>query len=480
MSGSKALGVRDIVLMNVVAILSIRQLSTVAPYGAASVLLWVIAAVGLFIPLSMVCGELSTGWPEAGGIFVWVRAAFGPRIGWLCVFFFLCSCIFFFPMLLQFLVTTLVFCFDESLALNKVFVGLCSMGIFWGLTWVNIRGIEWTRKINNMGALCGVIVPGIILISLAVYWVATGHPVQTDYHTPANWVPRLNNWSTIVFVSSMMFAFAGMELSPMIAGRCKNPQKDFPLSILISSIVIVGIYMLGTVSLNILLPANDADIVAGLMQGIKATSMTLGMPWLLPLMGITIVLGVLGQINSWLVGPIYMLNVANAELQVIGAGITQLHPRYNTPAQALMGQAVLVSIFCLSTFLSKSMAAAYWTLSALTTLCYFIPYLMMFAGFLRLRIKYPDQKRSFRIPGRVLPVLLPSVGFISVLFAVVLLFVPPQEVDMGSLVVYELQIGGGGVLFALVGDMLYRRAVKKKAGPFPKRRSQASAALQKK
>lgn len=462
MSDSKALGVRDIVLMNVVAILSVRQFSTVAPYGAASMILWGIAAVGLFIPLAMVCGELSTGWPEEGGIFVWVREAFGPRMGWLCAFLFLSSCVFFFPMLLQFLMTTLVFCFDESLAFNKVFVGLSSMGIFWGLTGLNIRGIEWTRKINNMGALCGVIVPGMILISLAVYWMATGHPMQTDYHTPGNWVPQINNWTTIVFISSMMFAFAGMEVSPMIAGRCKNPQKDFPRSILISSIVIVGIYMLGTVSLNVLLPADDADILAGLMQGIKATSVTLGMPWLLPLMGATIAMGVLGQINSWLVGPIYMLNVANAEYQVIGAGIAQLHPRYNTPAKALTAQAVLVSIFCLSTFVSRSMAAAYWTLTALTTLCYFIPYLMMFAGFLRLRVKHPDRKRSFRIPGRVLPVLLPSVGFLSVLFAVVLLFVPPKEIEMGSLVVYELQIGGGGIIFALVGDLLYRRAVKKR------------------
>ena len=71
MSNSKGfLGVGDIVLMNVVAILSIRQIPNVAPYGAASVLLWILAALGLFVPLSMICGELSTGWPKEGGIFI--------------------------------------------------------------------------------------------------------------------------------------------------------------------------------------------------------------------------------------------------------------------------------------------------------------------------------------------------------------------------------------------------------------------------
>lgn len=58
------LGIRDIVIMNVIAILSLRQIPNVAPYGASAMLLWLLAAVCLFLPLAMVCGELSTGWPE--------------------------------------------------------------------------------------------------------------------------------------------------------------------------------------------------------------------------------------------------------------------------------------------------------------------------------------------------------------------------------------------------------------------------------
>lgn len=461
MSDHNVLGVKDIVLMNVVAVLSIRQISTVAPYGAASVLLWVIAAGCLFVPLGMVCGELSTAWPEEGGIFVWVREAFGPRIGWLCVFLFLSSGVFFFPMLLQFLVTTLCYCFDETLAANKVFVGISSLLIFWGLTWLNVLGIEWTKKINNLGGLFGVIIPGIALISLALYWVATGHAMQTDYHTPSNWVPQLHRWSTLVFVSSMMFSFAGMEISPMIAGRCKNPQKDFPRAILISSLVIVAIYILGTISLNTLFPAHNTNVVAGIMQGIKHTSVILSIPWLVPVLGLSITVGALGQINSWLVGPIYMLNAANAEHQILGSRIGYMHPKYNTPDLALKIQAVLVSIFCLSTFASKNMEAAYWRLTALTALCYFIPYLLMFSGFYILRVKYPGKERSFKIPGRVLPILLPFTGFASITFAIVLLFIPPSQVDVGSRVMYELQIGGGGALFALIGDILYLRAKKR-------------------
>ena len=452
--------------MNIVAIVCIRQIPNVAPYGAASVLLWVFAALGLFVPLAFVCGELSTGWPEEGGIFIWVREAFGSRIGWLCVFLFLCSCVTYFPMMLQFMLTTVFFTISETLAANKVVIGITSMIIFWILTFLNIKGMDWTKKINNFGAIYGCILPAIVLVLLALYWVLTGHPMQTDYATASNWIPHLDDWGTIVFLSSMMFAFAGMEVAPMIAGRCKNPQRDFPISILVSAVIIVAIYILGTVAINVIFPAEDANIIAGIMQGMKSAGATLGMPWLLPLMGIMIAIGALGQINSWMVGPIIMLNVANAENNnVFGTKISKLHPKYGTPAYAMIGMAILASIFCLSTFISPSMEAAYWTLTVLNTLCYFIPYLMMFSAFFILRKKFPDVVRTFKIPGKILPKLLPAFGFVSILFAVVLLFIPPVEVDMGNIIIYELQIGGGGLFFVVLGDWLYCRAMRKKKEP---------------
>lgn len=86
------------------------------------------------------------------------------------------------------------------------------------------------------------------------------------------------------------------------------------------------------------------------------------------------VFGALGQINSWLVGPIYMLQEASREDNLLGDKIAQLHPVWKTPAFALMVQAIIVTVLCFSTFISPSVAAAYWMLTALTTITYFIPY----------------------------------------------------------------------------------------------------------
>lgn len=462
MSDSKnLLGIRDIVFMNVIAILSLRQIPNVAPYGASSMILWVLAAACLFFPLAMVCGELSTGWPKDGGIFVWVKEAFGKRLGWIVVVCFLFSCVLFFPLMLQFGFTALGYFIDPALAENKAFIGVGSMIIFWILTYMNIRGIQWTKYINSVSAWLGVFLPSALLIILGLVWLLTGHPMQTDYSFGSNWIPDLTQWDTIVFLSSMMFAFAGLEVAPMIAGRTRNPQRDFPRAMFFSAVVIVGIYMFGTWAVNTLVPAKDTNIVSGIMQAMSSAADTLHMPWLLPVMAGCLFVGALGQINSWLVGPIYMLQEASKEENILGDRISQLHPKYGTPVYALVWQAILVSIFCFSTFVSPSVAAAYWTLTALTTLCYFIPYLCMFPAFVQLRKTKPDVKRSFRIPGKVLPYLLPALGFLSIAFAVILVFIPPAELDMGGYGLYLTKLAGGVVLAVFVAEWTYSRALKR-------------------
>lgn len=125
------LGIRDIVIMNVIAILSLRQIPNVAPYGASAMLLWLLAAVCLFLPLAMVCGELSTGWPKDGGIFVWVKEAWGKRVGWIIVVCYLFSCVLFFPLMLQFAFTALGYVISPELAENPTFIGVSSIVIFW-------------------------------------------------------------------------------------------------------------------------------------------------------------------------------------------------------------------------------------------------------------------------------------------------------------------------------------------------------------
>lgn len=462
-SNKNFLGLRDIVLMNVVAILSLRQIPNVAVYGASSMILWVLAAACLFVPLAMVCGELATGWPKNGGIFVWVKEAFGPRVGWFIVICFLFSCVLFFPLMLQFGVSAIAFVISPELSENQSFIGITSIVIFWILAFMNMRGMKWTKIINNVSAWFGVFLPAGIIVLLAGIWLATGMPMSTNYSRFENWIPDLTEWDNIVFLSSMMFAFAGLEVSAMIAGQTKNPQHDFPRAMLVSAIVIVGVYMVGTFAINALYPAEETNIVTGIMQAMGAAGEYLGVPWLLSVIAACMFIGVLGQVNSWLVGPIYMLQEASREDNLLGEKISSLDPKYETPVYAIKIEAIVVTVLCLSTFISPSVAAAYWTLTALTTLDYFVPYLFMFAAYVVLRKNKPDVYRSFKIPGTILPILMPLLGFSSIAFAVFLVFIPPAQVDLGNYGVYLGQMIGGIILALFISEYTYKRAQKRNA-----------------
>lgn len=230
----------------------------------------------------------------------------------------------------------------------------------------------------------------------------------------------------------MMFAFAGLELSSMVAGRTKNPQKDFPKAILSSAIIIVFIYVILTFCMNIIYPADKTSILDGFSQAVGFVCSFFGFKYILEILEICIFLGVIGQVNSWLVGPMYMLKTASSEPIIKGDKLAKLHPKYKTPYIALIIQAVFVCILCLLIVLDDSLEQIYWSMISLTTLCYFIPYLIIFPTFLKLKYKNISQHMGFSIPGRLLPICISVIGFSSVMFAIILTLIPPIQLDISG------------------------------------------------
>ncbi len=102
----------------------------------------------------------------------------------------------------------------------------------------------------------------------------------------------------------------------MIAGRTRNPQRDFPRAMAVSAAVIVGIYMVGTGAKHAF-TRRKTDIVAGVMQAMHAAADTLHMPWLIPVMAICMFLALSGRLTR-LVGLIYMLREASREDNLLG------------------------------------------------------------------------------------------------------------------------------------------------------------------
>lgn len=436
------LGIKDIVFMNLIGIFSLRQIPYVAQYGASSIILWLFVAFGFFVPLALICGELGSKFQKSGGIFLWINKAFGIKLAYFCLICYLLSCLTFFPMMLYFAANSLAYVLD--IKAKSYFIAGFSIFSFLILTYINYRGIEYTKLINKLFVYLGILLPSLLLIMVSFLYYFTMDRIETNYKTGYFITLDLN---TLAFASTMMFAFAGLELSTMIGAKMENAQKNYPRAIFLSAFLIVGIYILGTFCLNVIYPAKDTDILDGIMQAISHSEKLLGINNLSQIMAFCLFIGTLGQINSWLIAPIYMLASASKE-GIIKFYEAKPHPKYHTPYRALFFQAFLVSIICIFCVFFNKSQDIYWLLSSLTTVSYFLPYIAMFLAYFKLK-NYSDSELEFGIRNKIISYILALLGLSSVIFAMVLSFTSPSEEEQ-NIFSYFLQILSAPILALII------------------------------
>lgn len=108
-SSSKNLSLMSLVMMNIVAVVSLRGLPAEAEYGLSSIFYYIFAAIMFLIPVSLVAAELASTYPQKGGVFRWVGEAFGPRLAFLAMFLLWSEVTIWFPTALTFGAVSLAF-----------------------------------------------------------------------------------------------------------------------------------------------------------------------------------------------------------------------------------------------------------------------------------------------------------------------------------------------------------------------------------
>ena len=160
----KVLGVFALAMINVAAVLSIRNFPSMAEFGWSSIGWYIIGTILFLIPISLAGAELATGWPEGGGVYNWVKKAFGEKGGFIAIFCDWSNNLVWFPTVLAFIASTLAFAITPNLANNPFYMLSVMMIVFWGTTAIAYFGPEVTAKFSNVGVILGSIVPIVIII----------------------------------------------------------------------------------------------------------------------------------------------------------------------------------------------------------------------------------------------------------------------------------------------------------------------------
>ena len=451
--GKKTLSIFGLTMINVIAIDSLRNLSTNAANGLTIPLFYLIATVLFLLPCVLITAELATHHPKKGGSYAWVREAFGPRWGFVNIWLQWIYNVFWYPTILAFIAANIAYLIDPALANDKSFMLPMIVGMFILATVVNCYGMKFSSLVSSTSAIIGTIIPMGVIIALGIGWLWVGKPLAIS-PTVHHFIPNLTQTPNLAFLVVVFFSLVGMEMSGVHADSVKNPQRDYPRALYYSSLIVVITLILSSTAIAIIVPKSSLNIVSGLDQAFAMFLNAFHLKWLLPFVVLTMILGGFGNMAAWVIGPTKGLVVAAED----GAApkLLRYRNKRGVPIAVLILQAVIVIALCGLFLLIPSFNTAYWILSDLTAQLALMFYIILFAAAIKLRYTTKPNPKAFRIPGGKIGLwIVGLVGIVTCVGAILIGFIPPSDIQMINTTVYELILIAGVVIFSVIPLVIY-------------------------
>jgi len=459
----KTMGFWDVLLFNIATVLGPRWIAAAGHNGTSSISLWVIAALFFFVPGAFVINELSSRFPDEGGLYVWAKEAFGDFHGFVAGWTYWIYTVFYFPGLLLASASMSAYVFGAkgtALSQDRSFLLWVSLGLLFIAVLLNIIGLNIGKWLQNAGGVA-TYAPLLMLggIAALVYF----RQGSATHFTWANMRPTWN-WDTVNFWSQIAFAFTGLELVSAMSEEVRDPRRTLPRAVFGAGALIAIAYILGTFAVLSLAPAGDIDPQSGVFHAITIGSVALKLGFLGILAAMLVSVGNAGGVGSTVAGIARVPFVVGID-RYLPSFFGKIHPRWKTPYVSILVQAGLSgAILLLSQIRSETVQAAYQILIDAAIILYFIPFLYMFAAVLKLstRKDRTANPHNVLIPGGKLGLWLSGVlGFVVVLIGIFVSLVPPGEtLNKFS---FEARLVGGTAGSILIGLILYWRGARSKA-----------------
>ncbi|HEU4763315.1 MAG TPA: APC family permease [Gemmatimonadales bacterium] len=442
---------RDVVLFYIVAVTGPRWIASAAAAGPSSLVIWAVAAAAFFVPSAFAVLELSSRYPDEGGIYLWVKEAFGERTAFMAGWLYWASNLVYFPGLLYFAAGNALFIGGHhwiglsGSATYYVVFSLAGLGL---ALWLNVVGLDVARHLHNVGAWATWVPVALLALMGLVAWTQFG--VASDF-SPHALVPS-THLSDIAFWATLAFAFGGLETASLMGGEIEEPARTIPRAVVAAGLAIAAIYVVGTVAILVALPAGEVSGIQGIMQAIQQTADRVGFGALVPITALLLAVGSLGGVGAWLAASSRLPYVAGID-RALPSVFGRLHPKWGTPAVALTVQAAIAAVFTVLGQAGTNVRAAYDVLVSMCVVCFFIPYVLMFAAYVQVQA-FPAGPAVRRPPGgRPVALLCGIAGVVVTLISIALACLPGPNEAVPALAV--IKIVGLNLILVVAGFVLY-------------------------
>ncbi len=441
----------DMTLFTVCAVLVVDQLAASAAIGVQSIFWWIFTMLFFFVPYGLITAELGTTYPQEGGIYAWVKRAYGARWGARTSWLYWVNVGLWMPSVYVLFAGIFAQLFYPEMSLwMKIGIGIV---MTWITIWVNVISLDIGKWIPNIGAFIKVII--MLVIGIGGFYYASKHGVANDFSL-ANLLPT---WGApLAFLPVIVYNFLGFELMSGAAEEMEDPARDIPRSIIISGVLIAGFYLLGTVGILIALPLEEVGLIDGLIDTLRKLFGESGAGGAFVYgLGLMALYTFFANMVTWSIGANRSAAEAS-DAKELPAVFGKLHPVHKTPVgAALITGIVSTVVIIVYGFMASSAEDLFWNLFAFSSVLFLIPYVLMFGAFLKLRKMDADRVRPYRVPGgRIFTLVLASICILFIVQAIVFFIFPPGELDWG----YVGSILTGVLITLIIGEWLIRRTAK--------------------
>ncbi|MEO9162040.1 MAG: APC family permease, partial [Casimicrobiaceae bacterium] len=327
--------------------------------------------------------------------------------------------------------------------------------VYWLATVVVLQGVEFFAKFAKWTFIFGTIVPGLVLVGLLAYWILGGHSIGWQHLTSpalsvnghARFWPVISGFGTVAFLAGIVLLFAGVEVQAVHIVQMRKPSRGYPLAIALGATLSLAIYVLGAAPIAAILPYDKILLQSAVFDTFSAVITDVWhLGWLTTLLSLLVGIGAISGIFAWLGSPSkgLLATAHDGELPPV----MQATNRHDMPTHILIGQGVVVTLMSSLYFVMTDVSVVFFLLSAMTVALYLIAYMFMYAAAIRLRYTASELARPFKLPGGVAGMwLVAGVGFVGVLFSFLVAFFPPDQLPVGSPMLYVSLVVIGTVVF---------------------------------
>ena len=442
----KVLRAVDMTLFSICAIIVLDTLGASASIGASSVSWYLITLFLFFIPYGLITAELGSTYPEQGGIYAWVRRAFGEKWATRTTWYYWINVALWMPSVYVLFAGVFSQLFFPEMSLPWIiFIGIV-------MTWVTVLVGVVTLEVGKWVPNVGAIVKAVIILVLGgggiVFALRNG--VANDLSFQA----MLPTWDAgLAFLPVIVYNFLGFELMSGAGDEMKNPARDIPQAIITSGALIAFFYLFATVGMLLALPLEELGLVSGIVDTLQAV---LGDS---PVGNVAVIVLGIGALYTFFANMVTWTMGANraaaqaAEEATLPAIFGRLHPVNKTPVGAyIITGVVLTLVVLVYGFLAGSNEDLFWTLFAFSSIIFLLPYLMLYPAFLKLRAVDAKVNRPYTVPGgKPLAWIISIIGLLFIVQAIVFfVWVPGEPIDWA----YAAPVLIGVLVTILVGEGL--------------------------